>query len=265
MSEEMAKYEVSDDIHLSKAPEAVLREATLAAKALKEVLDGKTRPVRFNGQTYLEFEDWQTLGRFYGVTAKVTKTEWCDYSGVTGFEAHAVAVRADGAEISAAQASCLTDEPNWNGKPLFQLKSMAQTRACAKALRNVLAWVVVLAGFKPTPAEEMDGVFTPKPNGSPQPQPNAPEATASAPVSTDNFSAWTVPFGEKKGQPVTALTEDELVSIGKYLSNAIKDKKKTRWIQSNQRSLDVIQAEIQRRMTDTPTQNEDDLPPEFAQ
>jgi hypothetical protein len=32
---------------------------------------------------------------------------------------------------------------------------MAQTRAGSKALRNALAWVVVLAGYKPTPAEEM--------------------------------------------------------------------------------------------------------------
>jgi len=32
---------------------------------------------------------------------------------------------------------------------------MAQTRAGAKALRNVLAWVVVLAGYRPTPAEEL--------------------------------------------------------------------------------------------------------------
>jgi len=39
--------------------------------------------------------------------------------------------------------------------PWFQLASMAQTRAGAKALRNRLAWVVVLAGYKPTPAEEM--------------------------------------------------------------------------------------------------------------
>lgn len=38
---------------------------------------------------------------------------------------------------------------------MFQLRSMAQTRACAKALRNVLAWVVMLAGYKTTPAEEM--------------------------------------------------------------------------------------------------------------
>jgi len=32
---------------------------------------------------------------------------------------------------------------------------MAQTRAGAKAFRNRLAWVVVLAGYRPTPAEEM--------------------------------------------------------------------------------------------------------------
>jgi len=38
---------------------------------------------------------------------------------------------------------------------------MAQTRACAKALRNVLAWVVVLAGYRATPAEEMQGSRAP--------------------------------------------------------------------------------------------------------
>ena len=41
--------------------------------------------------------------------------------------------------------------------PMFQLASMAQTRASAKVLRNILAWVVVLAGYQPTPAEEMTG------------------------------------------------------------------------------------------------------------
>jgi len=39
--------------------------------------------------------------------------------------------------------------------PFFQLRSMAQTRACCKTLRNVFSWVVVLAGYKATPAEEM--------------------------------------------------------------------------------------------------------------
>lgn len=42
--------------------------------------------------------------------------------------------------------------------PMFQLRSMAQTRAVAKALRFALGWVVVLAGYKATPAEELDGM-----------------------------------------------------------------------------------------------------------
>jgi len=39
--------------------------------------------------------------------------------------------------------------------PLFQLMSMAQTRASSKVLSMVLKFVPVLAGFRPTPAEEI--------------------------------------------------------------------------------------------------------------
>jgi len=144
-------------------PFEVLEEAKQAAKALRDVVSQKTKPVVFNGEQYLEFEDLQTLGRFYGITAKVISTEFINYGEVQGFEAHVVAMRSDGMEISAADSMCLNDEQNWKSKPLFQLRSMAQTRACAKCLRNVLAWVVVLAGYKPTPAEEMQGVFKDKP------------------------------------------------------------------------------------------------------
>lgn len=144
------------------APAVVLDAAKDAAKALQSVIAGKTRKVVFNNEQYLEFEDWQTLGKFYGITAKVTEVKFVEYGEVRGFEATAVALNTTtGMEISSAQAMCLNDENNWKAKPLFQLKSMAQTRACSKALRNVLAWVAVLAGYKPTPAEEMDGVVRP--------------------------------------------------------------------------------------------------------
>lgn len=156
MSEELAVYEVPKvDLSISRAPDVVLAEAKNAAKALGDVLKNKKKPVMMNGEQYLEFEDWQTVGRFYGVTAKVVSTEYVEFNGVIGFQARAVALRPDGMEISAAEAMCLNDEPNWSKKPLFQLRSMAQTRACGKALRNVLAWVVVLAGYKGTPAEEI--------------------------------------------------------------------------------------------------------------
>lgn len=144
---------------VSRPPDIVLAEATEAAKALKAVIDAKPKKVIFNGNIYLEFEDWQTVAKFYGATVKVTETKFVEYGEVKGFEAKAVVLNVStGMEISGAEAMCLNDEGNWKKKPLFQLKSMAQTRASAKALRNVFAWVVVLAGYKPTPAEEMDGI-----------------------------------------------------------------------------------------------------------
>lgn len=39
--------------------------------------------------------------------------------------------------------------------PIFQLSSMAQTRAQSKVLANLFRWLATLAGYKGTPAEEM--------------------------------------------------------------------------------------------------------------
>lgn len=141
-----------------RPPKQVLEEAREAATALVEVIKAKKNPFMVRGEVYLQFEDWQTVAKFYGATVKVAETKYLEYGEVAGFEAKAVVLNSNGMEISGAEAMCLNDEPNWKKKPLFQLKSMAQTRASAKALRNVFAWVVVLAGYKPTPAEEMDGV-----------------------------------------------------------------------------------------------------------
>jgi hypothetical protein len=148
----------SAQLAMQRAPEIVLQEAAKAAQALRDVIERKPTKCVINGKTFLQFEDWQTLGRFYGVTVAARATTYIEQGRVRGYECHAEAIRADGQVISAAQAMCLDDEAKWSDKPLFQLRSMAQTRAQAKALRNVLAWVVVMAGYNPTPAEEMDGV-----------------------------------------------------------------------------------------------------------
>lgn len=166
---------------INRDPEVVLAEATKAAKALQRVVANKAKPVRFNNEQYLEFEDWLTVARFYGLTVKVTSTSPIEIGGASGFEARAVVIdNRTGSEVSAAESMCMNDEPNWAKKPLFQLRSMAQTRVCAKALRNVLAWVVVLAGFKATPAEEMEGVFQPPVNAKPPTE--KPKAKTPAPA-----------------------------------------------------------------------------------
>lgn len=187
MSEALAVYtpEVEEkSLQISRAPDKVLEEAHIAAAALARVINGKAKPVRFNGETYLEYEDWTTLSRFYGISARVISSQPVTFGDVSGWEARAEAVHnASGNIISVADSMCLNDEPNWKSKPQFMLRSMAQTRACAKALRNVLAWVVVLAGYKPTPAEEMDGV-----RGFHDEQPPAPRKTAK-PAAGDSLPA----------------------------------------------------------------------------
>lgn len=193
---------------MSNPPAAVLAEAHIAARALADVLASKDKKVMMNGEQYLEFEDWQTLGRFYGITAKEDgDPEFVDLAGVLGFKVSAVAIDSNDRVLSRATAYCLNDEEKWSTRakyawayvladgsghsvedpgsdnitwvpnpdkpgrnrplkekvlvgeervPLFQLSSMAQTRAGAKVLRNVLSWVVVLAGYRATPAEELN-------------------------------------------------------------------------------------------------------------
>jgi hypothetical protein len=200
--EELARYE-AQGMELARKPQDVLAQAKEAATALKGVIASKTKPVIIRGEQYLEFEDWQTVGRFYGVTSKVVSTNLVDIGGVQGFEARAVVIRnSDGMELSAADAMCLNDEENWKSRPLFMLRSMAQTRACAKALRNVLAWVVVLAGYRPTPAEEMQGVEK-TPIKEPQKKTNGAPSEANQIITTiEDVHLTTGVFkeGDRKGK-----------------------------------------------------------------
>lgn len=195
-------------------PAEVVEQATVAAQTLKKVLESKSKKVLINGEQYLEFEDWQTLGRFYGYTVAATETTEIWREGkLIGFAAKAV-VYQSGQIASNAEASCMRDEPNWKTRPEFMLKSMAQTRACAKALRNVLAWVAVLAGYKPTPAEEMDGL-----NGANgQPASEKQVNFISNLLEQKGYSEEDVK--KKYGVPLKELTKDQASQIIENLQKA---------------------------------------------
>jgi hypothetical protein len=166
-------------------PEGQLEMAIRAAKALSKVIAQKKKPVIINGEQYLEFEDWQTLGQFDGVSVRTGEAEPVEIDGVKGAKAKAFLVNNHTGEIiGGAEAYCMRDEDKWGTRPKyewrgegkgshrvkvgdepvpwFQLASMAQTRAGAKALRNKESWIAVLGGYKPTPAEEMtEGTVSP--------------------------------------------------------------------------------------------------------
>ena len=198
MSNAIVEYEGGNSaLSLWREPEEVLAEAKKAAEALMSVVSQKKNKVMFNNEQYLEREDWGTVAKFYGCTAKVTETKYVEFGDIRGWEAVAICLDKNLNEIGRAESMCLSEEDNWgdvpvyewqdvlddqgkkiwdatlrNGKggykakrvevgrkpkPLFQLRSMAQTRAEAKVLKGIFGWVVVLAGFRPSVAEEMTG------------------------------------------------------------------------------------------------------------
>lgn len=146
------------ELVLEGDPEAQLEFASKAAKALMTVVKQKKNPVMIQGKQYLEYGDWQVLARFYGSTVEI---EWTHpiykeegSQVVIGYEARAL-VKRQGEMISSAEGMCMRDEKRWAKADEYAVRSMAQTRTAAKALRNAFGWVAELAGYSATPAEEM--------------------------------------------------------------------------------------------------------------
>lgn len=145
-------------------PAQQVEYAQKAAKALMTIIEA-TKPLTMQGKRYLYFEHWQTVARFFNTTVGIDGTTQTD----KGYIAKAVVYDKNGVVIGGAEASCMKDEMNWKNKPDFQLRSMAQTRAMAKALRSIYGFVAVLAGVEATPAEEMsEHIVESKPVGQAQ-------------------------------------------------------------------------------------------------
>jgi hypothetical protein len=134
--------------------------AKVAADFLVDIIKKNNWSRKLGGQSeHIQYEGWQTAGKYYGYSVKTHDAEYIELGGTWGFKAKATVINENtGIEIGSAEAYCMSDENNWRSKPKFQLASMAQTRAGSKALRQILGFVVALAGYNPTPAEEMEDV-----------------------------------------------------------------------------------------------------------
>lgn len=146
-------------VSLTASPAKTIRDGQRVAKVLVDIVTQNKWSVKIGNNDYLQFEAWQTIAQFYGFAVSTSEVpEPVKFGEVEGFQAKATVIdKRTGLVVGGATALCMNDESNWSKKPLFQLSSMAQTRAGSKALRNMFSWVVVLAGYKPTPAEEMQG------------------------------------------------------------------------------------------------------------
>lgn len=157
----------------------VIARATEWANALMDVVEKQKLYAIINGKKHLEAEAWELIMAFDQAAPVVDWVEkMLDQGGETmGYLAKVSIVKGEGLKASAIMPCGFDDFPCRGKQGTAQVKaamSAAQTWAMAKACRLCYSPVAVLAGYSPTPAEEMLHGSAP-----PVPQPNAPAKTPS--------------------------------------------------------------------------------------
>lgn len=111
------------------------------------------------GKDYPRVEWWTAVGMPLGLFPRTVKTERLDLDPKAGYKGETWKVHAElwhlgsSTKITEVDAVCSMDEGRWRDS--YAVLSMAQTRAFGKLYRGPLSGLAVMAGLKPTPAEEM--------------------------------------------------------------------------------------------------------------
>jgi hypothetical protein len=179
----------------SEDPVEIVEKATRLATVLADVLKKQELTTVINKREHVRVEGWTFLGTMLGVFPVCVWTKQLS----NGWEARVEARTRDGAVVGAAEAECLSSENTWKNRDDYAIRSMAQTRATSKALRQPLGFVVSLAGFDPTPLEEMPlndsrGLADQHPTGSTQS--SAALKQSRAPKSWAEVGQYVGAFGE---------------------------------------------------------------------
>lgn len=134
-------------------PAELINAASVVANQLKQVVVQAHLAQMIQGKEYVKVEGWTTLGMLLGLLPREIST----VQNPDGSYVSTVAFcRADGSIVTQASAECGDEtDGKWASRPPYARRSMAQTRATGKAARLAFSWIMALAGYAPTPAEEM--------------------------------------------------------------------------------------------------------------
>lgn len=148
---------VSEEVRLGgllvSGPGEVIRQASMIASELMKIVEQRKLYSIISGKKFPRVEAWTTMGAMLGITPREVEVK--RYEDGT-YEATVELVRnGDGFIIGRGSAICGMDEKTWSGRPEYARRSMSITRATGKAFRLSFSWIMTLAGYEPTPAEEM--------------------------------------------------------------------------------------------------------------
>lgn len=161
----MAKKSTTSLSALSgKDPEQVTAGGHAIATHLADMIKQQKLSVNINGKEFVTAEGWTTMGAMLGVFPNVDWTKKMETpDGETAWEARVTITDKTGRVVGSGEAMCSNKElmrgqTRW--KDEYAIRSMAQTRAISKAYRLPFSWIMKLAGYEVTPAEEIPPMET---------------------------------------------------------------------------------------------------------
>jgi hypothetical protein len=152
-------------------PEETVALAARMARALVDIVNQRRLYAVINGRKYPTVEAWMVVARMDGVVARersATRQEDGSY------EAEVDLIRlSDGAVVGHGSGICgMADDHNgktdWSKRASQAKRGMAITRAASRAFRLQYSWIIQLAGYEPTPAEEMPDPESVEPRDTPR-------------------------------------------------------------------------------------------------
>lgn len=154
MSEIAVAYEPTASVADMRTLELTMEQAQAIARQLTDYVERAGLVVTINRNRYVRIEGWQLLCHLVNLPfPSIVEVKELPYEQGCAYRACAEVVYR-GVRYR-AYAICESAEPNWRGKPRYALMSMAQTRAVGKLLRLLLGFLMPLAGYAATPAEEV--------------------------------------------------------------------------------------------------------------
>ncbi len=145
MKKEIQKYNINKPTEIS-----------IMAIVVKNYIIKNNLFVSIAGKNYVMVEGWQFAGGLMGLFPKVIKVE--NIAKDKWLAQVDIIREKDGRIVSTGFALCSKDELKKKSFDEYAILSMAQTRAIGKAFRNLIGWIMKLAGYEGTPAEEIKGI-----------------------------------------------------------------------------------------------------------
>lgn len=211
----------------SNNPREMTARMGVVADAISDVIRNRGLYSNIQGKDYVTVEGWSMTGAMIGVFPRTREIRVIEeghldaltvqrkrrggqgtyevhypaFDGVITYEASVDLITRDGGVVGGAVSLCSRREEQWRDRDDNQIASMAQTRAIAKAYRMTLGFVMPMAGYAATPAEEMtDAVVAQDPQAQPPREERRPSPAVARPagqsgaVSREGSQQPTVPF-----------------------------------------------------------------------